>query len=360
MNKTLVVACLAVMMPLTYAASAAAKAGPIPPRDWTKAPAIVEVTTTQDIWAVGDAHADPQRFGTVLAGAGLIQSVPSNPGTVKWTGGKSVLVMTGDMVDKWKNSIGIIQMMQALQASATAAGGQVIITMGNHETEFMKDPTGKKTAEFAGELTKAGLEPADVAACKGSIGAFLCGLPFGAKVNDYFFCHAGNTGGASIADLSASIQKGYAKNGYGAKELIGDNSLIEARLNKQGPNGLPWFDNGSKKTNPQTLVSGYAQALGVKHLVQGHQPGKVKFPDKTARAAGQLFQRYGLLFLIDGGMSQGVNNSQGGVLHLTSSGTGETVTAVCFDGSKTVLWNDATNQNTGAVLCGHGTGKKDE
>lgn len=177
-------------------ASAAAqlKAASIPPRDWTKAPAIVEVTTTQDIWVVGDAHADPQRFGTVLAGAGLIQSVPSSPGAVKWTGGKSVLVMTGDMVDKWTNSIAIIQLMQALQASASAAGGQVVITMGNHETEFMADPTGKKTSEFAGELTKAGLKPADVAACQGSIGTFLCGLPFAAKVNDYFFATRGTRG----------------------------------------------------------------------------------------------------------------------------------------------------------------------
>ena len=347
---------------ISYDASAVAKlnAGPIPSRDWTKAPAIVEVTTTQDIWVVGDAHADPQRFGTVLAGAGLTQSVPSNPGAVKWTGGKSVLVMTGDMVDKWTNSISIIQMMQALQVSAAAAGGQVVITMGNHETEFMADPAGKKTSEFAGELTKAGLNPADVAACQGSIGEFLCGLPFGAKVNDYFFCHAGNTGGASIADLSAAIQTGYAQNGYSAQVLIGDNSLIEARLNKQGPNGLPWFDNGNKKADPETLLSGYAQALGVKHLVQGHQPGNVKFPDKTERAAGELFQRYGLLFLIDGGMSQGINNSQGGVLHLTGSGTGETITAVCFDGSKTVLWDGTANQNKGAVLCGKGGAKKDE
>ena len=41
---------------------------------------------------------------------------------MKWTGGKSVLVMTGDMVDKWTNSISIIQMMQALQVSAGSGG----------------------------------------------------------------------------------------------------------------------------------------------------------------------------------------------------------------------------------------------
>ena len=87
----------------------------------------------------------------------------------------------------------------------------------------------------------------------------------------------------------------------------------------------------------------------------------MKFPDKKAgRDAGQLFQRYGLLFLIDGGMSEGINNSEGGVLHLTGSGKGEVVTAVCFDGSKTVLWNGATNQDTGAVLCGKGSGNKNE
>ena len=34
------------------------------------------------------------------------------------------------------------------------------------------------------------------------------------------------------------------------------------------------------------------QALGVKHLVIGHQPGKTQFADGTVRKAGELFQQF--------------------------------------------------------------------
>ena len=68
---------------------------------------------------------------------------------------------------------------------------------------------------------------------------------------------------------------------------------------KKGPNGLAWFMNGSSKTDPQKLLQSYVKKLGVKHLVQGHQYGKVKFPDNKDRAEEDFFQRYGLLFLID-------------------------------------------------------------
>jgi hypothetical protein len=122
-------------------------------------------------------------------------------------------------------------------------------------------------------------------------------------------------------------------------------------LNDKGPKGLPWFDNGSKSNNPQTLLQSYVTALGgVNHLIQGHQPGNVAFPDGVQRNQYDLFQRYGLLFLIDGGMSQGIsgNKSVGGALHITRStsqgSTIQTVTAICAGGQTMVLWDSQTNQ----------------
>jgi hypothetical protein len=50
----------------------------------------------------------------------------------------------------------MIALVRALQASAAAKGGLVIVTMGNHEAEFLADPHGKSTAEFGAELVKAG------------------------------------------------------------------------------------------------------------------------------------------------------------------------------------------------------------
>jgi hypothetical protein len=313
------------------------------------------VDTIYDLFAVGDAHADPGRLSGVLVKAGIIGAVPATPSAVTWIAGQSVVVVTGDMIDKGPDSLGVIALLRALQTAAAAERGQLIITMGNHEAEFLADPHGKKTSEFQAELKKAGLKRDDVASCRGDLGIFLCGLPIAARVNDWFFSHAGNTNGQSIAGLNAAIATGICQSGFATAQLQDYNSILEARLNDKGPNNLPWFDNGSKTNNPQTLLQNYVTALGgISHLIQGHQPGKVAFPDGVERNKYDLFQRYGLLFLIDGGMSQGIsgNKSIGGALHITRSGnqgaTIQTVTAICAGGQTTVLWDSQTNQ-TGPI-----------
>src|SRR5215831_982981 len=313
-------------------------------RDWSKHPAVLEIDTSEDIYAVGDAHADPDRLAAVLAKAKIIKEVPKKPGDVKWAAGKSVLVVTGDMIDKWHHSLDVIAMLRALQASAAAAGGRVIITMGNHEAEFLANPHGDQTEEFGDELKEAGLKRNDVADCQGDLGQFLCTLPIAARVNDWFFCQGGNTNGQTIQALTDSIESGFANDGFATAALVGDNSILEARLNGKGPNGLPWFDEGSLSTNPQTVLAGYVKALGVNHLVQGHQPGKVEFPDGQKRSKDDLFQRYGLLFLIDAGMSEGVDGdtSSGGVLHI-SGGSNPSVVALCANGKDKTLWDRKNN-----------------
>src|SRR5207245_5149247 len=101
----------------------------------------------------------------------------------------------------------------------------------------------------------------------------------------------------------------------------------------------------------QGLIA-YAQAVGVAHIVQGHQPGSVQFADGTKRKSGALFQRYGLIFLVDTGMSQGVDNSQGGVLRIKASGN-HRATAICPSGDKTTLWDEDTKPEVGkAAPCG--------
>ena len=323
-------------------------------RDWAKYPAVVEVDTTEDVYAVGDAHADYERLVGVLTSAKLIAGMPQQPGQVVWTAGKAVLVITGDMIDKWTDSLKVIALIRALQTSAAAKGGQVIVTMGNHEAEFLADPHGSKTEEFGDELKKAGLKRNSVADCEGDLGQFLCTLPIAARVNDWFFSHGGNTDGQSIQALSSAIQSGFAKDGFATKELVGDNSILEARLNDKGPNGLPWFDIGSTKTDPQKLLAKYTKALGVHHIVQGHQPGKVEFPDGQKRSKEDMFQRYGLLFLIDTGMSKGIegSTSTGGALRITGTNSSQQAIAICANGTQTTLWDSANPIALNAQHCG--------
>ncbi len=323
-------------------------------RDWQQYPAVVQVKTNETVYAIGDAHADLQRLTGVLLAAKLIASAPSSPEKVEWSAGKSVLVVTGDMIDKWTDSMQVIALLRALQSSAAKQGGQVILTMGNHEAEFLAEPGGKKTAEFAKQLEQAGLKPQDVGACKGDLGQFLCQLPIAVAVNDWFFSHGGNSNGKSIAELEEKIQKGYKKDGFATKTLVGNNSILEARLNSKGPNDLPWFyegDKDKKDKDVQVVLKKYAKNLGVKHLVQGHQAGKVNFPGKPNRAEGDFFQRYGLLFLIDSGMSRGIegSTSTGGALRITGN---EKADIICANGTVSVLWSKQENQASAAQHCG--------
>lgn len=83
------------------------------------------------------------------------------------------------------------------------------------------------------------------------------------------------------------------------------------------------------------VLASYAAALGVKHMVQGHQHNEVKFADGAERHTGEMFQRWGLLFLIDVGMSREIGDSQGAVLRIGNA----SAVALCPDGKETLLWD---------------------
>ncbi|HWE49938.1 MAG TPA: metallophosphoesterase [Bryobacteraceae bacterium] len=309
------------------------------PRDWVLNPAIVQLDTPEDIYAIGDAHSDYNRLKKALRGAGLTDEAGH------WTGGHAVLISTGDMIDKGPRALDVLLFYKTLRDDARSQGGKVIILAGNHEAEFLANPAAPKGAMFNKQLKEAHLIPAEVGACQGSTGEFLCSLAFGARVNEWFFSHAGNPGGRTLTKLMADLQNGVDHDGYGTQELVGNDSLLEARLDEDGPNGKSWLQEGMPKLTEQELLAGYAKALGVQHIVEGHKPTDVDFLDGTKRRAGEMFQRFGLLFLIDTGMSEGVNNSHGAVLRITLRG--KKVEAVCPSGKSTVLWDEKTKQITG-------------
>jgi len=309
-------------------------------RDWVRNPAIVQQDTGAEIFAIGDVHSDYIRLTRALNAAGLTEGIPRKPEGAQWRAGGAVLVITGDMIDKGPRAIDVLRLLRALQVSALAKGGRVIVLAGNHEAEFLADPAAPKGKEFASQLAAKGIRSSDVASCKGDIGELLCSLPFGARVNDWFFSHAGNTGGRSLAQLTADLQKGVMKDGFGTRELIGDNSVLEARLNEKG---TVWIDADIPDRSEKQLLIAYTAALGVRHIVEGHVPSRVKFADGSAREPGEMFQFLGLLFLIDTGMSEGVDYSRGAVLNITS----KSATAICPDGTRTLLWDPIYKQRIG-------------
>jgi hypothetical protein len=307
------------------------------PRDWGKYPPIVQLDTDADIFAIGDVHGDYDRLVKLLAAARIIEGATEDPRKVTWTAGRAVLVFTGDLIDKGPHSLKVLQLASALRETAAKNGGQVITLMGNHEAEFLADPTEKKVKDFAQDLHAAGFLPKDVAACHGDLGQFLCSRPFGARVRDWFFSHGGNTGGRTIPQLIADFENGVNKDGFGSREVVDANSMLEARLGEEGPGRKSWFDIESPKHTEARLLARYAHALGVAHLVQGHQHQAFVFEDGQKRKTGQMFQWHGLLFLIDVGMSEGVGDSRGAVLHIQHR-NGEEAVAIYPDGTDISLW----------------------
>ena len=311
-------------------------------RDWARFPPVVELDTNATVFAIGDVHSDYDRLVKLLVAAKLIEGKPDRPRNVKWTGGKSILIFTGDMIDKGPpHALLAIALIRFLGEQAPKQGGAIIALAGNHEAEFLADPTAKKSADFRAELKAAGIKPSEVAACRGELGEWMCNLPFAARINGWFFCHAGNSGGRTLKRLVSDIEAGVDKDGFRSPQLVGPDSLLEARLGDGS-----WIEEGSSH-DPKKLLAANAAALGVTHIVEGHQPGEVRFPDGVTRHAGEMFQRYGLLFLIDTGMSSGVDNSHGAALRIAGNESGNQAVAVCPDGQETVIWDRGDHAQMG-------------
>jgi Calcineurin-like phosphoesterase len=320
-------------------------------RDWEAHPAIVELETPRHLYALGDVHGDYDRLVELLVAGKIIAEVPATPEGVRWTAGPAVLVVTGDMIDKYTHALAVIALFRALEGQAQKAGGRLVITLGNHEAEFLASPDGRNRAEFTQELRAAGISLADVAAGRdaGGIGTWLRNLPAGAKVGDWFFCHAGNTGGRTLTDLRAELEKEIDEKGFAAPILLNPNSMLMARMHPR-----PWWDadarplelrdikapktKAASQSGEQRLRAGI-EALGAKHLVLGHQPGQITFSDGTVREAGEVYGKYdGLIFLIDTGMSRGAAGGRGALLHIEPGDPHPVVTAVYADGKTNVIW----------------------
>jgi hypothetical protein len=295
-------------------------------RDWQRYPAVFTMTGAQEIDVVGDLHGDPEAATRVLAAAGLITAAAPH----HWTGGARTLIVTGDVIDKGAAATPIIDLFLSLEPEAAAAGGHAVVTLGNHEAEFVADPTADKVADFRGELTALGLDPAAVAAGQSRFGAWLLTRPVAALVDGWFFCHAGAAGGMTATEIARAFQATFLPDGRGNFAdpfLIGPGSLLEASS---------WWTSGA---DPASDIDFDLAVLPAHHLVFGHDPGALDFPadPQGSRAPGEMAARYGgKLFLVDVGMSYAVGYSSGALLRIAP---GEpSATALYPDGTTRRLW----------------------
>ena len=299
-------------------------------RDWTRYPAIFTATGIDEIDALGDVHGDPAAMIRTLVTAGLVS--PTDPR--QWIGGKRFLVVTGDVIDKGTASLVVIDILMALEPQAQAAGGNVVVTLGNHEAEFIGDPSSSKVVEFRTELATNGLVASDIALGKTAYGQWLLNRPVAASIDGWFFSHSGNTGTLGTADITQKYKALFAITGVGGRAKLGDSflaaddSILEAR---------GWWAGGTSSID---VIDARLAKLSAKHIVFGHDPGVVAFPDDAAgeRERGEIASRYGgRLFLIDSGMSSAIGYSVGGLLRITRAPT-ETAVSLYSDGTTQSLY----------------------
>ncbi|CAK9164151.1 unnamed protein product [Ilex paraguariensis] len=82
------------------------------------------------IVAVGDLHGDLAKARCALEMAGVL----SSDGRDLWTGGETVLIQLGDILDRGEDEIAILSLLRSLDIQAKANGGAVFQVNGNHET----------------------------------------------------------------------------------------------------------------------------------------------------------------------------------------------------------------------------------
>ncbi len=79
------------------------------------------------IVAIGDIHGAFNGVRSILRETGLVDERD------RWTGGDAILVQTGDFLDRGPGATKVAELLMDLQAQAPAAGGEVVVLLGNHE-----------------------------------------------------------------------------------------------------------------------------------------------------------------------------------------------------------------------------------
>jgi tetratricopeptide (TPR) repeat protein len=238
-----------------------------------------------DIVAIGDIHGELQRLTEVIRYANLLETWWENA----WIGEDTVIVQTGDVIDRGPDSLKAYEAVAALQAKAREGGGQVIRLIGNHELMVLQGDYQQTDIEDPTSFRKRLI--ADLAAGKVQ-GAYAA--------QGFLFTHAGvrsqimhkllrRKQPAEVKDLPAVLAVEINRLLLGAVES-GDYShpIFQIGISRGGTEevgGVFWAD-GSELFG--------SRRAGVVKQVFGHTPGKTIRISPSARRVD-----------IDAGMVQG-------------------------------------------------------
>ncbi len=198
----------------------------------------LDITTNAKIVAFGDVHGAYSELVSLLKETGMIDT------SLNWSGGNTLLVSLGDLIDRGPGSRDVVDLIMKLQKQAPESGGRVHVVLGNHE---LMEMTGNRDyitqadyAAFTGEATKKDREhlrqeylrdhkdkndknysdefdklypPGFIAyerafSPEGYIGKWILKQPFILKINDTVFVHGGISAEISEKSLSEINEEG--------------------------------------------------------------------------------------------------------------------------------------------------------
>ena len=275
-------------------------------------PPLASGYATDRIVAVGDVHGNFEGLVQILQHVKLIDK------EMKWIGGQTVLVQTGDLLDRGGAVRRVLDLLMGLQQQAAAAGGRVIVLLGNHEAMNL---TGELDMVSAGAYASF---PGGEAGYRrefgpaGRYGKWLLSLPAIVQVDDTIFLHGGIGPSYSqweLDDINRQVREALEKRDDGPDSILYD---------REGP---LWF-RGLARWDEEKLagyLTKWLLARGARRIVSGH----------NVQDDGRIRMRLdGRIFLIDTGM---LESAYPGGRPSALEIAGGRVTALYPDGER-LLW----------------------
>lgn len=226
--------------------------------------------SVERVVAVGDVHGDLGATRAVLRMAKLIDD------SDQWVGGRTVLVQTGDQLDRGDDEQAIVELFQRLKKQASMAGGRVVALNGNHEIMNVQGDfryvTPRGMGAFAGVSIKSPLAISAPVPTRSRAEAFFPGGQFAlvlaerdviAVVGDSVFVH----GGVLPEHVTYGIER---INREVRQWMKGQGALPAIVAGNRGPVWTREFSQVPLGTQACARLAEVLQSLGVRRMVVGH------------------------------------------------------------------------------------------
>lgn len=238
------------------------------------------MSSTSDVFVVGDVHGNRDVLVRLLRDAGLV-----NP-SERWIGAESRVWLLGDLVDRGPDGIGTIELVMSLERE-----GDVRCLLGNHEAllvgahRFGALPVWEDGPPFHDLWLLNGGQPSDLHRLRPEHLAWLTQRPAVAREGTWLVLHADTD---RYLELGTSVE---AINASASSVLLGEDTAAFGVLLDRLSDRLVFGD-------PARLAT-LLDTLGGQRVIHGHTPIAITLRCDPSTIAEPLVYADGLAFNVD-------------------------------------------------------------